>query len=164
MAKHILVYFIGLSALVSCKVDPKIITPLPADNLVQIVPENWPQPNYKFEENPITEDRFILGRSLFYETLFSKDNSISCGSCHQNFTAFANADHAVSHGVDGRFGTRNAPGLFNLAWHTSFMHDGGSPHIELQPLGPITSTLEMAEDINEVVSKLQATQKYKKPF
>ena len=168
MNKKIIIYFFSACAFVSCKVDPKVNTPLPSDNLVQLVPQDWPQPNYKFEDNGITEDRFILGRSLFYETLLSKDNSISCGSCHQNFAAFANADHKFSHGVSiggvERIGTRNSPGLFNLAWHTSFMHDGGSNHIEMQPLGPITNTLEMAEDINSVIAKLQATAKYKSLF
>lgn len=162
--KYIPVYLFILVALVSCKVDPKIITPLPADNLAQIVPQGWPQPHYNFEENPITQDRFILGRALFYETMLSQDNSISCGSCHQNFTAFANADHKISHGILDRLGKRNSPGLFNLNWHTSFMHDGGSLHIETQPLAPLTNTVEMAEDINSVIAKLQATQKYRSLF
>jgi len=128
------------------------------------VPAGWPQPKYTFEKNPITENCFILGRYLFYETLLSKDNTISCGSCHLNSGAFSNPGHDVSHGVvlDGieRQGTRNSPGLSNLAWYPSFMHDGSALHIESQPLGPLTNTLEMAEDLGSVIVKLQATKKY----
>lgn len=148
----------------ACKVDPKINAPLPVDNLVEVVPQGWPQPNYTFSTNVVSDSKFILGRYLFYETLLSKDNTISCGSCHQNFVAFANADHALSHGVNGLLGTRNAPALFNLAWHPYFMHDGGINHIEVQPLGPITNTVEMDEDISTVIAKLQATEKYRTLF
>lgn len=160
------IFFLGLVVLVSCKVDPEIKLPsvLPSSNLVQVIPDGWPRPQYQFEENPITEDGFILGRALFYEVLLSKDNSVSCGSCHQQHVAFAHANHDLSHGIFGKRGTRNSPGLFNLNWHTSFLHDGGSIHIENQPLAPITNTLEMGEDINAVVAKLQNTKKYRNLF
>jgi len=148
----------------SCKVDPKINAPLPSDKLEEVVPSGWPLPFYTFSQNTISENKFILGRSLFYETMLSKDNTISCGSCHQQFVAFAHADHDVSHGINGLIGTRNSPGLFNLTWHTSFMHDGGVNHIEVQPLAPITNPIEMDENINTVVAKLQASQKYKTLF
>ena len=159
-------YFLIVCAVVSCKVDPSTVKPLTPvlDNPVQLIPDGWPQAHYKFEDNQLSEDRFALGRALFYETLLSKNDSISCGSCHQNFVAFANADHDLSHGIFERRGKRNAPGLFNLAWHTSFMHDGGSLNIENQPLAPLTNTLEMGEDINSVIAKLQVTVKYKSLF
>lgn len=164
MIKKIISCFFAAALLSACKVDPKINSPLPSDNLMQLQPDGWPQPVYKFEENPITEDRFILGRALFYETMLSKDNSISCGSCHQNFVAFANSDHKVSHGIEGRLGKRNSPGLFNLAWHSSFMHDGGSLHLETQPLAPLANPVEMDENINSVIAKLQVSSKYKALF
>ena len=67
---------------------------------------------------------FALGRSLFYDARLSRDGSVSCGSCHQQFVAFANADHRLSHGVGGRLGTRNAPTLRNVALTAPYMHDG----------------------------------------
>ncbi|MBK9283930.1 MAG: cytochrome-c peroxidase [Sphingobacteriaceae bacterium] len=148
----------------SCKVDPRIIEELPSDELKEIIPDGWPQPVYTFSTNAITEEKFILGRSLFYETLLSKDNTISCGSCHQQFVAFAHADHDVSHGINGLLGTRNSPALFNLTWHTSFMHDGGVNHIEVQPLAPIQNPIEMDENISNVLTKLSASAKYRKLF
>src|SRR5688572_13997856 len=149
----------------SCKEDPQIIVSPPlADNLREIIPEGWPQPFYNFSNNPISKEKFELGRALFYETLLSKDNSISCASCHQPNVAFANADHRVSHGVNDLEGNRNSPALFNLNWHTSFMHDGGINHIESQPLAPITNPVEMAENITDVLAKLAATERYRALF
>src|SRR5688572_26848362 len=124
-----------MTCLASCKVDPKIGTLLPAQPIEEIVPEGWPQPVYTFSKNILTDAGFQLGRSLFYDPMLSRDNSISCADCHQPKGAFANQDHDVSHGVDGLVGNRNSPALFNLAWHPYFMHDGGINHIEVQPLG-----------------------------
>ncbi len=165
MFKKLLIIYTGLSlGFFSCKVDPKIIPALPVNDLVAEVPEGWPQPVYTFSDNPITENTFVLGRYLFYETLLSLDNKISCGSCHQNNVAFAHGDHRVSHGINEREGTRNSPALFNLAWHPSFMHDGGVVNIERQPFAPITNTLEMGENVANVVAKLQASAKYRNLF
>jgi cytochrome c peroxidase len=148
----------------NCKVDPKIKPIIETDNVAEIIPEGWPQPYYTFSTNPVSEAGFILGRSLFYETLLSKDNTISCGTCHQLNSAFANTDHKLSHGINDLLGTRNTPALFNLTWHTSFMHDGGINHIENQPPAPITNTVEMGEDLNTVVKKLQESEKYRALF
>jgi cytochrome c peroxidase len=147
-----------------CKEDPKISPVLPSDNVQEVIPEGWPLPKYTFSTNTLSQERFVLGRALFYETMLSKDNSISCGSCHQDFAAFANAGHITSHGINDQFGKRNTPAIFNVNWHPYFMHDGGINNIEVQPLGPISNPIEMGEDINNVIAKLQASAKYKTLF
>ncbi|MBL7931558.1 MAG: c-type cytochrome [Bacteroidia bacterium] len=150
--------------LVKCKVDPQIIPELPSDNLVEVIPPGWPQPHYTYTNNPLTEDRFILGRALFYEPMLSKNNDISCAFCHKQEEAFSNKSHRVSHNLQGADGNRNAPGMFNLAWHPYYMHDGGVLNLELQPIAPISNPVEMDEDINNIVSKLQASRKYRTLF
>ncbi len=164
MKKTVFYTFICFALLNACKVDPPIKPILPADNIQQVVPPGWPQPVYTFPNNPLSVEKFKLGRELFYEEMLSADNTISCGSCHQNFVAFAHSDHALSHGINGLFGIRNSPPLFNLNWNTSFMWDGGVNHIEVQPLAPITNPVEMNEDINNVLIKLNASGKYKLLF
>ncbi len=148
----------------SCTHDVPVKPELPSDDIRLVVPSNFPQPVYNFSSNTLTKEGFILGRKLFYETRLSRDNTISCGSCHQQFAAFAHFEHKVSHGIDGLFGNRNSPGLFNLLWQTNFMWDGGVNHIEVQPLAPITNPVEMDESMNNVVSKLKADPLYKKMF
>jgi cytochrome c peroxidase len=124
------------------------------------VPEGWPQPVYDFTKNPPDKEKMVLGRRLFYDPTLSRDSTISCASCHLSFTAFAHTDHDLSHGIDGRIGTRNAPALMNLAWHSSFMWDGAINHLDMQPLAPISDSMEMHEDIGRVLAKLQSTDRY----
>ncbi len=151
-------------ALIGCKVDPKIKSNLPTNDLKEIIPEGWPNPVYTFSTNIISQERFKLGRELFYDVILSEDNTVACSSCHQQFAAFAHFDHDVSHGIQERLGTRNAPGMFNLTWHPNFMHDGGINHIENQPIAPITNTLEMGGSILPILEKLKASSKYQKLF
>ncbi len=144
----------------SCHRDPEILPQLTEDDIKFRVPSGFPVPAYDFSLNPVTIDGFKLGRKLFYDPILSRDNTISCGSCHQQTNAFAHSEHQVSHGIDGLFGTRNAPGLWNLAWNPLFMWDGGITHIELQPLGTIANPVEMDEDINTIIVKLNASSVY----
>ncbi len=128
------------------------------------VPKGWPQPVYDFSKNPLTEEGILLGRKIFYDGRLSKDGDFSCGSCHQQFGAFNTYDHPLSHGFNNSLTTRNAPGLFNLAWQKEFMWDGGINHLDLQPLAPITAENEMAETIENVVNKLRSDKEYRKLF
>jgi cytochrome c peroxidase len=123
-------------------------------------PANFPQPAYHFNTNSITEAKFELGRKLFYETLLSADNTISCGSCHIQTSAFTHHGHTVSHGIYDRQGTRNSPPIMNLAWNTSFMWDGGIADLDLQSVAPITNHLEMDETMPNVLAKLRSTTGY----
>ena len=129
-----------------------------------IVPKGWPQPVYDFSKNPLTEEGIALGKKLFYDGRLSKDGTISCGSCHQQFGAFNTFDHPLSHGFNNVLTVRNAPALFNLAWQKDFMWDGGINHLDLQPLAPITNESEMAENIETVISKLRTDKEYKIMF
>lgn len=160
--KKLFLYLFVVLLTASCKVDPK--PPVVVEGLKEVVPAGWPKPVYTFSVNTISDAKFNLGKELFYEEMLSKDNTISCGTCHQQFVAFAHAEHDVSHGINDQVGTRNAPGIFNMNWHPYFMHDGGINHIEVQPLGPIENPIEMGEDIKNVISKLSASAKYRALF
>lgn len=163
--KPLAIIAVGLAfTAVSCKVDPQIIKELPTGNLVEVIPQGWPQPVYTFTGNAITQDKFILGRALFYEPMLSVNNEISCGFCHTQANAFSDKEHDLSHGINDLKGVRNAPGIFNASWHPYFMHDGGIINLELQPVGPITNPIEMGETMAGVVSKLQASVKYRNLF
>jgi len=149
----------------SCKVDPKVKPIIKDGDIREIIPEGWPQPVYRFDKNnPLTKAGFELGRALFYDPILSLDSTVSCESCHQQFVAFAHSEHALSHGVANQLTKRNAPALFNLAWHPLLMHDGGINHLELQPLGPINNPIEMAETTANVVKKLKRSPRYRELF
>jgi cytochrome c peroxidase len=128
------------------------------------IPSGFPTPHYDFTLNPLTKEGIALGRQLFYDGRLSKDGNFPCASCHQQFDAFATFDHDLSHGFNNSFTSRNAPGLFNLAWQKAFMWDGGINNIEVQPLAPLTNSNEMAETIDNVINKLNQDEKYKQMF
>lgn len=130
-----------------------------------VVPKGWPAPPTNiFANNPLTEEGFQLGRKLFYDARLSKDSNFSCASCHQQFAAFSTFDHDFSHGFNNSFTTRNAPGLFNIAWKKELHWDGGINHIEVQPLSPLTATNEMAETLENVLKKLKEDTSYVRLF
>lgn len=129
-----------------------------------IVPKGWPQTVYDFKNNSLTKEGFELGRKLFYDERLSKDSTISCASCHQQFAAFATYDHNLSHGINNSLTTRNAPALQNLAWQKDFMWDGGINHLDMQPITPITADNEMGETLQSVIVKLNRSKEYKAMF
>lgn len=168
MTRYIQVAIIGIFLLViglnSCKPDPSFDSK-PVEEVYEFnVPQGWPAPFYSFQNNTLTKEGFELGRRLFYDPRLSRNNEISCGSCHQQTAAFAQHDHALSHGVEDRLGNRNSPVMFNLNWHTSFFWDGGVNHIESQPINPIQNPVEMDENLPNIITKLNADSRYKSMF
>tara|TARA_B110000459_G_scaffold58957_1_gene66163 strand:+ start:5823 stop:6854 length:1032 start_codon:yes stop_codon:yes gene_type:complete len=128
------------------------------------LPSYLPQPYYKLPVTPAINDTVQLGRLLFYDNILSVNNQVSCASCHNSYNAFAHTDHDLSHGVFDSIGTRNAPGLFNLAWQKEFMWDGATHHIEAQALAPLHDPKELGSSIQELVTKLKASVFYQKEF
>lgn len=135
----------------------------PAPYFLQL-PSHFPRPAYDFSRNPLTKPGVVLGRFMFYDYRLSKDSTVSCGFCHQQFAAFGHFDHALAHGVAGQQGTRSVPTLFNMIWQKAFMWDGGINHLEIQPLTPLTDRNEMAMDLGELLQKMQADPQYRTMF
>ena len=127
-------------------------------------PSYFPQTVYRFQQNPVTKNGFELGRKLFFDPILSADNSISCGSCHIPSSAFTQHGHSLSHGINDLLGKRNSPPIMNLAWSSSFMWDGGIVDLDLQPIAPITSHVEMGESMDNVLKKLQNSTEYRSLF
>ncbi|MBV8252691.1 MAG: cytochrome-c peroxidase [Chitinophaga sp.] len=127
-------------------------------------PANFPTTAYDIVKNPVTKEGFELGRKLFYEPRMSRNNTISCGDCHLQTSAFTHHGHDVSHGIDDRLGSRNAPPIMNLAWHPAFMLDGGIFDLDLQPIAPIINPVEMDETMDNVLRKLRGIPAYPELF
>lgn len=127
-------------------------------------PSYFPKPVYNFKNNELTQSKINLGRALFYDNILSKNNTISCASCHSNYNAFSHTDHTLSHGIYDSIGKRNAPALMNLAWQKNFMWDGAINHLDMQALAPLHSKIEMDENINDVITKLSNSKIYPSLF
>ncbi|MCP3979002.1 MAG: hypothetical protein GY716_06670 [bacterium] len=60
-----------------------------------------PQPS----ENPLTEEKRVLGKILFWDEQLSSDNTISCGTCHLPGSGGGDPRFAVNPGPDNIFGS-----------------------------------------------------------
>lgn len=129
-----------------------------------IIPADWPEVVYDFSQNPPDSIGFVLGRKLFYDPNLSRDKTISCASCHLQFTGFTHVDHALSHGIEGKIGTRNSPVLINLIWQSNFHWDGGVNHLDAQAINPITHPAEMDNSLDSVLSYLRNDKRYVELF
>ena len=115
-------------------------------------------------DNPLTVEKVKLGRMLFYETMLSSDESVSCASCHVQSDGFSDRNR-FSEGVGGATGGRQAMAIFNMAWHSNqFFWDGRVDLLRDQSLGPIENPLEMNETLENVIKKLYTSQVYKNQF
>jgi cytochrome c peroxidase len=101
---------------------------------------------------------------LFYETKLSKDNSISCATCHQQSKAFTDG-RTVGIGIRGQKVDRNTMSLVNMLWSTSHKFwDGRAANLEDQALHPIENPKEMDLNISELLVKLNRDSVYKSKF
>jgi cytochrome c peroxidase len=167
-SKFLIFCLFVFAAIAACKKDPEIIDPVSGsgeNNYSPVVPAGWPNPVYDFTGNTVTYDAFTLGRHLFYEPMLSEDTTVSCGSCHMQTFGFSNGpSHVTSHGVHSLLGKRNSPALFNLTWHEKIMWDGSVNNLENQPIGPIQNPIEMNLSMNDALSRVAASSKYKTLF
>ncbi len=123
----------------------------------------FPTPNIS-SDNSLTIAGVALGRKLFYDTKFSKDGTMTCGSCHQQSNAFSDTT-LFSIGVEGLPGKRQSMATFNMAWHTNeFFWDGRAHLLRDQSLTPIEDALELNETLENVINKLKADNSYEEMF
>lgn len=120
------------------------------------------QPIWPYD-NPATVEGIALGRRLFYETALSRDNDISCGSCHIQQHAFSDP-RRFSIGMDGNQGTRNSMALQNLAWNHFFFWDARGITLELQAFEPIRDHRELFNSWPEIFQRLKERAGYDELF
>jgi cytochrome c peroxidase len=133
-----------------------------ATALPQVIPSAFPQPVYKFQDNPLTQQGFELGKKLFYDGRLSLDGNFPCASCHQQTAIFGTFEHDRSHGYGGSHTLRNAPPLFNLAWQKEFHWDGQFKTLYSEATQPITTHNEMAGDLGRIVMSLSLDTGYQR--
>ncbi len=114
-------------------------------------------------DNPPGDAKVRLGAQLYFDTRLSADNTISCGSCHDPRTGWANP-HPTDTGIRGQVGGRNSGTIINAAYMRYQFWDGRAGSLEEQALGPIHNPIEMGETLENVVAKLNAIPGYKEQF
>ena len=118
-------------------------------------------------DNPITDAGATLGRVLFYDKNLSSNNTVSCGTCHQQ--AFAFSDPLIaSVGVNGTTG-RHSMRLVNTRFsdEVQYFWDERAASLEEQTTQPIQDHAEMGfsgtmgdPDLDSLLRKLEAVEYY----
>jgi len=115
------------------QVNAQILGPQRLGPLPQVVaPPNNPQSSAKIQ----------LGKQLYFDTRLSKDNTISCATCHNPALGWSDKG-PTSRGIAGQMGGRRSPPVSNAAYLPLQFWDGRSPSLEDQAKGPIQNPIEM---------------------
>jgi cytochrome c peroxidase len=118
----------------------------------------------------VDADMATLGRVLFYDKKLSKNNKVSCASCHTQADAFADKV-AFSDGFEGVKTKRNAFALGTVPnFEASYGGFGGQSHlfwderavtIEQQCEMTISDPIEMGMDLADLTEKLKQEEYYR---
>ncbi len=75
--------------------------------LTQIATAQLITPPPESFENPVTEQKRVLGKILFWEEQLSSDDTVACGTCHIPAAGGADPRLSANPGPDGLFGTED---------------------------------------------------------
>ena len=116
------------------------------------------------ETNPLTDEKILLGKALYFDARLSKTGNNSCNSFH-NLNTFGVDRLSTSPGDAGKNGDRNSPSTLNAAFHTIQFWDGRAKDVEQQAGMPILNPVEMGIPSRDfLVAKLKPINEYKDLF
>jgi len=119
------------------------------------VPDNYSE----IMESPVV----VLGKYLFFDPILSGSDQISCSSCHNPQTSWADKN-TVPVGHDHLEGKRHTPSLLNVHARKTLFWDGRARTLEEQALEPIEAHNEMNMELTKLVPKLKAIPAYNDLF
>ena len=111
----------------------------------------------------LDERKVALGNKLFHDKRLSRDNTVSCASCHNVKTNGADTT-PLSKGIAGGRSAVNSPTVFNSGFNFTQFWDGRADSLESQVDGPVHHPKEMGSNWQQVLSKLQKDEGYVKAF
>jgi cytochrome c peroxidase len=116
---------------------------------------------------PLTVDydkkKALLGKELFSDTLLSKDNSVSCLSCHNIYNGGAD-EREVSMGFNGELGNIQSPTVLNARYNFKQFWNGRAANLYEQAGGPLHNPVEHNMDEKIIEERLNASSEYKAKF
>src|SRR5688572_20993211 len=114
--------------------------------------------------NALSPEKVQLGRMLYFDKRLSKNQNVSCNSCHQ-LDAYGVDREPTSPGDAGERGGRNSPTVYHAAGYFTQFWDGRAADVEEQAKGPILNPIEMAMPSPEaVVARIKGIIGYEQPF
>ena len=117
------------------------------------------------ENNPLTQEKILLGRQLFFDRRLSHNNTLSCAMCHIPEQGFTSQELSVAIGIEGRTLRRNAPTLYNVGFARVLFHDARENLLEQQVWTPLLARNEMANpSVGFVIDRLKSLPEYRGRF
>ena len=110
------------------------------------------------------KQKALLGYRLFTDPVLSKDNSISCLSCHDLFKSGGADKNVVSTGVKNRRGKIQSPTVLNACYNYKQFWNGRADDLSAQINGPIHDPFEMDMKDTDIEKRLNDSKKYKALF
>jgi len=110
----------------------------------------------------VDKRKVALGKALFFDTLLSKDNTISCVTCHD----LANGGDdglKFSFGIEAQEGDINSPTVYNAVFNFRQFWNGRAKDLQDQAGGPIENPIEMGNTFPQLILTLNKS-KYKAKF
>ena len=104
-----------------------------------------------------------LGKKLFFDTRLSRDNTLSCASCH-NLLHGGDDGRRVSIGINGAKGEDNAPTVYNSVFNFRQFWDGRARDLKEQAPAPIENPVEMGFTMPELTIRLKKDPAYVRLF
>lgn len=136
---------------------------LEARNNFEPIPLNVKAGYKQLKNNTATEEKYELGKMLYFEPRLSKSQLISCNTCHN--LSFGGDDYqktSIGHGWQA--GPRNAPTVLNSVYNTAQFWDGRAGDLKEQAKGPIQAGVEMAATPAYVIEVLKSIPEYVELF
>lgn len=131
------------------------------------VPLGLTQPPAVPAENPMTVEKWVLGKKLYYDHVLSTNGTVACATCHDPQKGFADG-RRTSAGINNALGPINSPTVFNTAYNRFQFWDGRGSSLEDQAQGPVGNAKEMFGGKNdpweEAVARLRSSPEYVKAF
>lgn len=110
----------------------------------------------------VNEEKVKLGKKLFFDTILSVDNTISCASCH-DLQNGGDDGLKFSFGIRGQEGDINSPTVLNAVYNFRQFWNGRAKDLAHQVWGPVENPLEMGNTFRKLIEILKKTS-YKKEF
>lgn len=109
------------------------------------------------------KEKAYLGKKLFNDPILSKDNTISCSTCHA-ISNYGVDSKIIAIGINGVKGIRNTPTVLNSRFNFVQLWDGRAQDLKEQALLPLITKFEMGDTSDNIIDKLNNNEEYTRLF
>ncbi len=116
-------------------------------------------------QNPLDPEKIALGKALFFDTLLSEDQTVSCHRCHiLNEGGDDNLPTAI--GIHNLPNPKhlNSPTVLNAALAKRQFWDGRAKDVEAQAGGPMQAPFEMGITPALAIERIKSVPRYREAF